>query len=530
MWMQMFDSVGKYFRICEVLVPNLIGYGHYDEFDLPPQFSTPSLNYVMLQALDLEDLQVRQKHNGSPLWRYEDSTGVYLVGMGRKFDLDGDSEVGLIEYTEDGLISIHGDNVITGVDICSHPYCPLSQRKGSWSEGMVVQVNGCDYKVKVNPTVEVLGPDDVAWEACIVKGNWKMLRPRPGKTYLPDIAARNLIAGYVSMAVFDAVLVVRPIEVKQSVPVGDVVNVLVDNTPVVRSRLPAVEAEVVGSKVLLYEGDMSFLLREKNKGLDLVGGKVEVGETSEEALMRESVEETGQKVVMAKKVGVVERVVNGTKFTTYLYVAPMARNKGMRNLEGRPFSDLDGAQPWVKTYYEFIRSLVGPYGRIHEYWGRITATAKREVVDVKQHVPVSDARAVLVEILEESGPTLSTLLRKKVRDRGAHIGRPALMRLCRENPVFSIDNEGRIALAPESNIDEGMLEDVEVTDDDVKTFVKELITATPGMTTQTIKKKCNSQFYRVRLHVVKYLYEASDLFYFKLVGMDKHWYRKKERG
>jgi len=445
-WQQLFDSVGEFFRICEVIVPTMGGCDpEYDEKDLPMSFSTKSLDYLTLQELNFETLKVREKKNGSPLWRYEDGEECWLIGMGRKFKTKGD--VSLAEYSHDGVFNLAGGRVFDVIEFKAHPYCLFSQKK-DWDEGYVILHHAMELKVKRVPTIEILREGRGVWEVYYSEGKWVYLWPRPGKSYVPDLSAAKLMYDtYVSVSVVQsdrASAVYNPaFQAVQSV--GDVYNVLLNEKRVVRSHRRPLAQEVVSAKVILYDQTSLYYLDEVGKMFDLVGGKVELGESSEEALLRESIEETGMRVVGASKLGIIERVTNGIVYTTFMYIAPYFLNKPMKNLVQRHGFSLEGVSPWVLDFHKFIRSQIPVFSRMNEVWGQLSAKRVQKFDDLKVVVPVT--LSGVVEGVLQAQPMYSDEVRRRLRDLGFPMGRTDLNRLVRgPGSMIKINEEGRMEL------------------------------------------------------------------------------------
>jgi len=445
-WLQLFDSVGEFFRICEVIVPTMGGCDpEYEEKDLPMTFSTKSLDYLTLQELNFETLKVREKKNGSPLWRYEDGEDCWLVGMGRKFRTKGD--VSLAEYSHDGVFNLNGGKVFDVIEFKAHPYCLFSQKK-DWDEGYVILHHAVELKVKKVPTIEILREGRGVWEAYYSEGRWVYLWPRPGKSYVSDLSAAKLIYDtYVSVSVVqsDRVSAVYNPSFQAVQSVGDVYNVLLNDKRVVRSHRRPLAQEVVSAKVVLYDQTSLYYLNEIGKMFDLVGGKIELGESSEEALLRESIEETGMRVVGASKLGIIERVTNGIVYTTYMYIAPYSLNKPMKNLIQRHGYSMDGVSPWVSDFHSFIRSQIPTFSRMNEVWGQLSAKRVQKFDDLKRVVPVT--LSGVVEGVLQKQPLYSDEVRRRLRDLGFPMGRTDLNRLVRgPGSMIKINDEGRMEL------------------------------------------------------------------------------------
>jgi len=81
---------------------------------------------------------------------------------------------------------------------------------------------------------------------------------------------------------------------------------------------------ITGAKLLLFDQEENtYLIKDGDKLLDLVGGKVEDGESSIEALMREIREEIGALVVEPKLVGLSSQLTKECDFHSFVYIAPL---------------------------------------------------------------------------------------------------------------------------------------------------------------------------------------------------------------
>jgi len=82
---------------------------------------------------------------------------------------------------------------------------------------------------------------------------------------------------------------------------------------------------VSGSKLLLFDKEGgTYLIKDEGKSLDMVGGKIEAGESSYDALIREVKEETGMTCFSPKFIGISPDVSSGrTHFYSYVYIAPV---------------------------------------------------------------------------------------------------------------------------------------------------------------------------------------------------------------
>jgi len=431
-WMNMFDSVGEYYRVCEIIIPTLgVPFDRQDEYDLPEKYRTKSMDFITVQGVDFKNLKVREKLNGSVLHRHEVGDEVWLVGMGSKFLCSG-GEVELLEYTENGLFNLRAHRVdIGGVKVDPHPYVLYDQRDTTWAEGYVMQYQGEDYKVKRIPTIEIERGTRGAWEVAREKGKWVYLWPRPGKSTIDLDKAELHISQFVSVSAL-APITVRPAlvggyDIKE---IGDVFNMSVEGTEVVRSSRRPIAREVVSSKVVLFDDDATYLLDEKGKMLDLVGGKVEMGEDSYEAISRESVEETGILLNGAKKLGIFQRTTQGVAYTTFIYLAPLFLNLEMDKLVRMGYADFEGTSPWVKEMYDFVKSVVGSMRNLRSFWSGITERRSLPVVPKKQIDVQITKEDVLRDIVAEK-PLVPAFLRSRLRDQGFHVGRRELLRMAR---------------------------------------------------------------------------------------------------
>lgn len=83
--------------------------------------------------------------------------------------------------------------------------------------------------------------------------------------------------------------------------------------------------QILGAKIFLLNGsgDKAFFLKEENKMIDFVGGKLEFGETPERAAIREMFEETGRKIESSDlvSIGYTDAEDDDAFFRSYMFLA-----------------------------------------------------------------------------------------------------------------------------------------------------------------------------------------------------------------
>lgn len=167
------------------------------------------------------------------------------------------------------------------VEIRAHPFKPASSFLPDWErycqhkyDGMMVWYNGTEYRTKWVPTVEVDINGDV-WEVYLTDKLVPM-RPRPGKTPV-----------HMSNAVSKIVSCLRTNALRSFLHLG--LSVPPEIVPVAKT---APKSQMIGSKVVfLAPGRKVVMIREPGKRLDFIGGRVEFGESPEDAATREIKEE-----------------------------------------------------------------------------------------------------------------------------------------------------------------------------------------------------------------------------------------------
>jgi len=249
-----------------------------------------------------------------------------------------------------------------------HPFvAPCEFVKERWHEGIMILTNQGEVRSKYLPTVDQNLAGEV-WECTYQNGPAKV-RPRPGKTgqnislifnavvpapvmakdssklqrvvevvcdrfttgkyakgttmYIDSGLRMDLVKGY-PVPIQQASFVQQVEEKVLNTIVGEVV---VRNPRDIRRQLHkgSYKPQVLGAKVLLMDstGQRCFLIKEQGKSVDMVGGKLEFGESPDQALLREIKEETGLDYTddMIVPLGYSDAEDDVAFYRSYLYVA-----------------------------------------------------------------------------------------------------------------------------------------------------------------------------------------------------------------
>jgi len=342
----------------------------------------------------------------------------------------------MVEYAEDGLFNLWGKRTfVQNVEIKGHPYRPFNMRDELWCEGFVLRHNGQDWKVKRVPTIERMW-DGVPWESYIGEKGWVKLWPRPGKMVLSEDKQESYLKSYVAVSMIKPLMVRSYQEAQSVVKIGDVYNVIMNGELKVRSTVEPIKDEVVSAKIFIFDEKSSYLLKEQGKTYDLVGGKIELGETSTQAAIRESKEETTESPVGLRKVSVFQRVTQNTTYTTFLYIAPFSLNSGMQNLEKFPLSEFEGTSVWVKEFYGEIRRVLGPLNLLRRQWENMSGRNYDEFES--RRVGVKSVGDLLKQLVVGRRLPLD-LLMYEMRNYGYVVSKDKLMDLLRSRDDMHID-------------------------------------------------------------------------------------------
>jgi len=382
--------------------------------------------------------------------------------MGMKFQVATDLE--LIEYSHQGLTNIWGKGCfLADLKVKGHPYRPYGMRDDTWAEGYVLRHEGQDWKVKRVPTVERMW-GDMPWESYVSDGKWVKLWPRPGKNVLPENKQKESLQSYVAVTMLNPKIQMGGSKDGECVKVGDVYNISVGGEVRVSSGPKLKEREVVSAKVVIFDNHRSYVLQEEGKMLDFVGGKIEIGETSLEALRRESKEDTGIVVAGSQHVGVVERNTQGVVFSTFLYVAPYEMNRHMKNLVCLDHRDYKGVTSWVPDFYDFLGKAVGPFVKMRGFWTRMSG---RESAVRKKIAKVTSAEKLAYDIVVKRKSVSIASLRGRLRDNGYSFGRGNLKQLVSQPDSGLEIKDGQVVVKEEvsltevDEIDQSLLNDDE---------------------------------------------------------------------
>jgi len=152
-----------------------------------------------------------------------------------------------------------------------------------------------------------------------------------------------------------------------------------ERDPIVRAVEEAADRQVAlthcaGSKCLFFDKTMEMvMIREPNKRLDLIGGMIEPKESPIDAMVRETLEETGLRLSPESflYVGQSKDISDTTEWTSHMFiaVAPEAMY-GKQNLERYSLNDIGNwirssegrpRQVWLSRILEHIRMLFPTY-------------------------------------------------------------------------------------------------------------------------------------------------------------------------
>jgi ADP-ribose pyrophosphatase YjhB (NUDIX family) len=219
-------------------------------------------------------------------------SGTSLVGF-KNYEVDKTFPYKVLEYYAGKFYAIHplasspqsfivkseGRNV--SIDICPHPKLSIAEylsRKEDYAnhkyDGLMLWYKTGEVRIKYLPSVEV-EIEGETWQVAFIHDKPILLRPRPGKSVVSMSKARTWTKAQISYETVMHVL-------------AQTLNPIVYSEEATKTRLV-----VYGSKCVFItrEGKL-LLIREPDKRLDLIGGRMEHGETPLDAIVREVKEET----------------------------------------------------------------------------------------------------------------------------------------------------------------------------------------------------------------------------------------------
>jgi len=393
----LFDSVGEsFFVIVDVKIPTLAklpapyvvqkdGWSVQVPFrcsmaqqhEIAPANSRYStchdLTYHQLQTMQWDNVSMREKLNGTPMFTVKHEGKKYLMGFGMAIEIPRTCPIKMIEWTPEGVHVLFPYALPTcnmsGIDFICHNWITVDAVSAqTYSHGVVFCVDGREYRSRVRPSLEV-DASTVPGEGRI--GTWEIttgpvfLRPRPGRTLIAYKRALEQLSFAVPMCGLELPVSVNKITMRVSGPyegsygkMGDQEWYdsgmrVIEGNYVAASRISTKEEvtlfndvynitfpegciispvcapiyipTVSGSKLLLFDNEGgTFLFKDKEKSLDMIGGKLESGESSHDALMREIKEETGFCCFAPRFIGISPDISDPRgHFYSYVYIAPV---------------------------------------------------------------------------------------------------------------------------------------------------------------------------------------------------------------
>jgi ADP-ribose pyrophosphatase YjhB (NUDIX family) len=215
-------------------------------------------------------------------------------------------------------------------------------------EGVMILARGKEYRAKWVETAETLISDEV-WEVMLEDGNFKLLKPRPGKTPSSQKAAKSMIGW--------------------AIPGRELLQTL---TLQKRKEHGAPKPVQTGAKVLFLSDKAFYLIRDGIKPLDLIGGTSLVGEIPLDTAVREIFEETKVRMTqdMFVEIGTSSDETDDQIWTTTLFLALIpAQMKKLREMRAfvEPVTDVikqfyrqkGVAQIWTIRLLEKVQELGG---------------------------------------------------------------------------------------------------------------------------------------------------------------------------
>lgn len=364
-------------------------------------------------------LAVREKLDGSRFVKVERNGKFYLSGF-KEIEVSKKFPATVVEYLAGRFYAIYPYGVESGtydqVRLDAHPWkCPQNLKRTISSDGVMVLTMRGEYRVKDMLTADVEVKDqlvfgtfpckvsDGVWEVALSgEGNLQVLvplRPRPGKRAVQSF--RDVYTQVITRDIKIPPLYWEVKNVKTSIAVevkgkrvfigqiGEKVSETADillhkrvgelyhyklkdlkgeYTMVLRQPItdriiaaPEKDRSVTGAKwaILSSDGTWKFV-RENKKSYDLYGGKIEYGETPEEAARREYREETGYDPLFQIFLGVHSHNESSFHYdcyyTSYIFLTYDTRDFGLS--VKYPFAPSALTVSWLDRHIQFISSFL----------------------------------------------------------------------------------------------------------------------------------------------------------------------------
>jgi len=469
----LFDSVSSnYFSIGKIFFPTLtnveVGSGLFfdtlqtqNEIDIECLYSGGRCDVTLLaaQTIDWTKVVAREKINGTRLVRVIRGSQHYFMGPGIKVAVPNSFPINLIEYYEGKLYVLEPfgfpTTIIDEVEYTSHPWSPCTKELINKShEGVMLLINGKEFRVKRHPTVEVdtsiypikQGVSGV-WEVSLDGDNVKFIRPRLGKPAIitDTVVIKTLralltldcipinVTGLITVVLVSngdytepyratnysvhidsgyrnrdgkLVKVVSP-EIgvgewcKRIEVVTDVYHHIAHNGEIISAGVPGVTSRAIAtSKIYISYKDSFIIVKEGSKSYDLPGGQIKPGESSFVALEREIVEELSIQLDNPKFIGMIDTILpDGTIKFTYLYIAIIH----YMPTRGKLWSNQEICVPWIDNYLKYIRTCMGDNTVLDFYGTCKSKSSVRVLMYPKKH------KSLQVEPIRES-PIIKSLM------------------------------------------------------------------------------------------------------------------------